>query len=54
MVILDRLYSSVVCVVLGDLEKKEERGRLLMCLYPNGIIALIYEGLGLCITGDTY
>ena len=28
--ILDRLYSSVVCVGLGDLEKKEERGRLLI------------------------
>ena len=26
MVILDRLYSIVVCVGLGDLEKKEERG----------------------------
>ena len=36
------MYSSVVCIGLGDLEKKEERGRLLMCLYPNGIMALIY------------
>ena len=25
MVILDRLYVSVVCVGSGDLEKKEER-----------------------------
>ena len=54
MVILDRLYSSFVCVGSGDLEKKKERGRLLMFLYPNGIMALIYEGLGLYITSDAY
>ena len=52
--ILDRVCSSVVCIGLGDLEKKEERGRLLMCLYPSGIMALIYEGLGLYITSDAY
>ena len=52
--ILDRLYSSAVCVGLGDLEKKEERGRLLMCLYPNGTMALIYQGLGLFIRSDPY
>ena len=52
MVILDGLHSSVVCVGLRDLEKKEERGTLLMCLYPNGIMALIHEGLGLYITSD--
>ena len=50
--ILDRVYSSVVCIGLGDMEKKEERRRLLMCLYPNGIMALIYEELGLYITSD--
>ena len=44
--ILDRLYSSVVCVGLGNSEKKEEMRRLLMCLHPNGIMALIYVGLG--------
>ena len=27
---------------------------MLMCLYPNGIMALIYEGLGLYITNDAY
>ena len=52
--ILNRVYSSVVCIGSGDLEKKEERGRLLMCLYPNGIMALIHKGLGLYITNDTY
>ena len=52
--ILDRVYSSVVCIGSGDLEKKEERGRLLMCLYPNGIMVLIYEGLGLYITSNAY
>ena len=52
--ILDRVYSSVVCIGLGDLEKKEEKERLLMCLYRNGIMALTYEGLGLYITSDTY
>ena len=52
MLILERLYSSVVCVGLRDLEKKEERGRLLLCLYPNGNMALILEGLGLYITSD--
>ena len=46
------MYSSVVCIGLGELEKKEERGRLLMCLYPNGIMALIHEGLGLHIISD--
>ena len=50
--ILDRVYSSVVCIGSGDLEKKEERGRLF--LYPSGIMALVYEGLGLYITSDAY
>ena len=52
--ILDRVYSSVVCIGLADLKKKKERGRLLMCLYPNGIMALIYKGLGLYITSNAY
>ena len=48
------MFGRMVCVGLGDLEKKEGRWRLLICLYPNGIIALIYEGLDLYITSDTY
>ena len=44
----------MVCISLGELVKKEERERLLMCLYRNGIMALIYEGLGLYITSDAY
>ena len=30
------------------------RYEVLMCLYPNGIMALIYEGPGLYITSDAY
>ena len=41
----------------GSLEKKEKWGRLLMCLYGYGIMALmiiIYGGLGLFIARGTH
>ena len=39
-----------------SLEKKENWGRLLMCLYQNGIMALttVDEGLGLLMERDSY
>ena len=44
------------CCLSGSLEKKEERGRFFMCLYPHDIMVLmiVYEGLGLLIARDAY
>ena len=46
------MVGFVVCY--WSLEKRDKWGRLLMCLYRHGVMALmiVYEGLDLLITRD--